>query len=56
MMFVEQIKEGQSVISAESGGAQRYLDIALVVAVEGDTIKPTVPAAEAKERWSEAAE
>ncbi|KUL93410.1 hypothetical protein DK26_24150 [Bosea sp. WAO] len=78
MMFVEQIKEGQSVISAdgghgtidglsgqllklkkndpESGGARQYLDIGLVVAVEGDTIKLTGPAAEAKERWCEAAE
>lgn len=40
----------------ESGGAHHYLDIGMVVAVEGDTIKLIVPAAEAKERWSEAAE
>ncbi|WP_262330894.1 DUF2171 domain-containing protein [Bosea sp. BH3] len=40
----------------ESGGAHHYLDIGLVVAVEGDTLKLIVPAAEAKERWSEAAE
>lgn len=40
----------------ESGGAHHYLDLALVVALEGDTIKLIVPAAEAKERWSEAAE
>lgn len=40
----------------ESGGAHHYLDLALVVAVEGNTIKLIVPAAEAKERWSEAAE
>jgi len=40
----------------ESGGAHHYLDLALVVAVEGDTIKLIVPALEAKERWSEAAE
>jgi len=40
----------------ESGGAHHYLDLGLVVSVEGDTIKLIVPAAEAKERWSEAAE
>lgn len=40
----------------ESSGAHHYLDLALVVAVEGNTIKLIVPAAEAKERWSEAAE
>ena len=40
----------------ESGGAHHYLDLALVVAVEGDTIKLIVPAAEAKQRWSEATE
>ncbi len=39
----------------ESGGAHHYLDLGLVVAVEGGTIKLIVPAAEAKERWSEAA-
>ena len=38
----------------ESGGAHHYLDLALVIAVEGDTLKLIVPAAEAKERWSEA--
>ena len=40
----------------ESGGAHHYLDIGTVVSVEGDTIKLIVPAAEAKKRWSEAAE
>lgn len=40
----------------ESGGAHHYLDLALGVAVEGDTIQLIVPAAEAKERWSEAVE
>jgi hypothetical protein len=40
----------------ESGGAHHYLDIGLVVALDGDTLKLIVPAAEAKERWSEAAE
>ncbi len=40
----------------ESGGSHHYLDIGLVVAVEGETIKLIVPAAEAKERWSEASE
>ena len=40
----------------ESGGSHHYLDIGLVVAVEDETIKLIVPAAEAKERWSEAAE
>ena len=38
----------------ESGGSHHYLDIGLVVAVEGEFIKLIVPAAEAKERWSEA--
>ena len=40
----------------ESGGSHHYLDIGLVIAVEGATIRLIVPAAEAKERWSEAAE
>lgn len=40
----------------ESGGAHHYLDLGLVVAVEGDMIKLIVPAVEAKERWSEAGE
>ncbi|GAU84176.1 DUF2171 domain-containing protein [Bosea sp. BIWAKO-01] len=40
----------------ESSGAHHYLDIGLVVAVDGDTIKLIVPASEPKERWSEAAE
>jgi hypothetical protein len=40
----------------ESGGAHHYLDIGLVVALRRDTLKLIVPAAEAKERWSEAAE
>lgn len=39
----------------ESGGTHHYLDLGLVIAVEGDTIKLIVSAAEAKERWSEAA-
>ncbi len=39
----------------ESEGAHPYLDLGLVVAVEGDTIKLIVPAAEARERWFEAA-
>ena len=79
MMFVEQIKDGQTVVGSdgahvgtvdglsgqllklkrndpESGGSHHYLDIGLVVAVEGETVKLIVPAAEAKERWSEAAE
>jgi len=38
----------------ESGGAHHY--ISLVIGIEGNTIKLIVPAAEAKERWSEAAE
>ncbi len=40
----------------ESGGAHHYIDLALVVALDDDTIQLIVPAAEAKERWSEAAE
>lgn len=36
-----------------SGGTHHYLDLALVAGIEGDTIKLLVPAAEAKERWSE---
>lgn len=39
----------------ESGGTHHYLDLGLVIAVERDTIKLIVPAAEAKQRWSEAA-
>lgn len=39
-----------------SGGSHHYLDIGLVVAVEGNTAKLLVPAAEARQRWSEAAE
>ncbi|MCO5091249.1 DUF2171 domain-containing protein [Bosea sp. (in: a-proteobacteria)] len=35
-----------------SGGTHHYLDIGLVAAIEGDTIKLLVPAAEAKQRWS----
>ncbi|MDR6830930.1 hypothetical protein J2X48_004743 [Bosea sp. BE271] len=38
----------------ESGGAHHYIDLGLVIGIEGDTIKLIVPAAEAKERWSEA--
>jgi len=79
MMFVEQIKENQTVVGSdgghvgtvdalsgqllklkrndpESGGAHHYLDIGLITALEGDVIKLIVPASEAKERWSEAAE
>lgn len=36
-----------------SGGTHHYLDIGLVVAIEGDTLKLLVPAAEARQRWSE---
>lgn len=39
-----------------SGGAHHYLDIGLIVAIEGNRAKLLVPAAEAKQRWSEAAE
>ena len=39
-----------------SGGAHHYLDIGLIVAIEGNQAKLLVPAAEAKQRWSEAAE
>lgn len=35
-----------------SGGTHHFLDIALVVGVEDRTIKLLVPAAEARERWS----
>ena len=38
----------------ESGGAPHYIDLGLVIGLEDDTIKLIVPAAEAKERWSEA--
>lgn len=38
----------------ESGGAHHYIDLGLVIGIEGGTIKLIVPAAEAKERWSEA--
>ncbi|MCR4522993.1 DUF2171 domain-containing protein [Bosea sp. 47.2.35] len=38
----------------ESGGAHHYIDLGLVIGIEGDTIKLIVPATEAKERWSEA--
>ncbi|AMJ61401.1 DUF2171 domain-containing protein [Bosea sp. PAMC 26642] len=40
----------------ESGGSHHYLDIGLVVALDDETLKLIVPAAEAKERWSEATE
>ena len=76
MMFVEQIREGQSVVGSDgghvgtvdglagqllklkksdptSGGVHHFLDIALVTAVDGDTIRLIVPAAEAMERWSD---
>ena len=39
-----------------SGGTHHYLDIGLIVAIEGNQAKLLVPAAEAKQRWSEAAE
>lgn len=39
-----------------SGGEHHFLDIALVVGIEGDTIKLLVPAAEAQERWSDEGE
>lgn len=40
----------------ESGGAHHYIDLGLVIGIDSDTIKLIVPAADAKERWSEAAE
>jgi hypothetical protein len=36
-----------------SGGTHHYLDLALVSGIEGNTITLLVPAAEARERWSE---
>lgn len=36
-----------------SGGTHHYLDLALVSNVEGETVSLLVPAAEAKQRWSE---
>lgn len=36
-----------------SGGTHHYLDIALVSGVDDETITLLVPAAEAKQRWSE---
>jgi hypothetical protein len=36
-----------------SGGTHHYLDIGLVAAIEGETIRLLVPAAEAQQRWSE---
>jgi hypothetical protein len=36
-----------------SGGTHHYLDLALVSGIEGDTVTLLVPAAEARERWSE---
>jgi len=39
-----------------SGGTHHYLDIGLVVAIEGNTAKLLVPAAEARQRWSEESE
>jgi hypothetical protein len=39
-----------------SGGTHHYLDIGLVVAIEGDTARLLVPATEAKQRWSEESE
>lgn len=39
-----------------SGGTHHYLDIGPIVAIEGNRAKLLVPAAEAKQRWSEAAE
>ncbi len=76
MMFVEQIREGMTVVGSDgehvgtvdalagqllklkkddpaSGGEHHFLDIALVVGIEGETIKLLVPAAEARERWSD---
>lgn len=35
-----------------SGGMHHYLDIGLVVGIEGDTISLIIPAAQAMERWS----
>lgn len=76
MMFVDQIREGLTVIGSDrvhvgtvdslsgqllklkkndpaSGGTHHYLDLALVAGVDSDTIVLIVPAAEAKQRWSE---
>ncbi|KRE07028.1 MAG: DUF2171 domain-containing protein [Bosea sp.] len=39
-----------------SGGTHYYLDIGLIVAIEGNRAKLLVPAAEAKQHRSEAAE
>ncbi len=39
-----------------SGGGHHYLDIGLVAAIEGNKARLLVPAAEARQRWSEAAE
>jgi hypothetical protein len=39
-----------------SGGVRHYLDVGLVVAIEGNRAKLLVPAVKAKQRWSEAAE
>jgi hypothetical protein len=36
-----------------SGGTHHYLDLGLVTGVEGNVISLLVPAAEAKERWSD---
>ena len=36
-----------------SAGTHHYLDLALVARIDGDTITLLVPAAEAKQRWSE---
>ncbi|TCR65701.1 DUF2171 domain-containing protein [Bosea sp. BK604] len=39
-----------------AGGTHHYLDLALVSGIDGETITLLVPAAEAKERWSEESE
>lgn len=36
-----------------SGGTHHYLDIGLVASIDANAITLLVPAAEAKERWSE---
>lgn len=35
-----------------SGGTQHYLDIGLIVAIDGNAAKLLVPASEARQRWS----
>ncbi|AZO82066.1 MULTISPECIES: DUF2171 domain-containing protein [unclassified Bosea (in: a-proteobacteria)] len=39
-----------------SGGTHHYLDIGLISAIEGDTIKLLVTGDDARQRWSEESE